>query len=203
MALILALLCSAPQILINLGVFTATDFEAEYGAFVAAGQLTAAAETGVWTANATWPGCTLGEGAPISWGKPGGNAELLGAPELSWTHVITDALSVVVFTLFLSRSQHLLLKRDTTIDVAAAYQASARIARAAALIQASTCAHGHVCVHGYVREHGYGYGHGDVHGYGYGYMHVRMHWHLYILDECICMGICMCMYTSASLGQPL
>ncbi len=113
----LALVLSFPQMLFNMNVFTPIDYEADYAVYKAAGLVTGTSETDTWTANASWSErCPLGSGAPILWGRPGGNAELLGAPYLSWVHVITDALSLSTFLIFLIRLQRLMLKDDSVIN---------------------------------------------------------------------------------------
>ena len=156
LATLLALLCSLPAMLYNMGMFTEANYEAEYGAYVAAGQLTEATDDGVWTVNASFPGCTLGVGAPLTWGKPGGSTDLLGAAELSWVHVVSDALSLTVFLIFLCRSQHLLLLHDSVIDVTVATLATREkladaAAEASALFQAharmNTCTRAHKHMH--------------------------------------------------------
>ena len=73
-----------------------------------------------WTVEGRWGGphdCPLGEGAPLTWGRPGGNGELLGAPHLSWLHVISDCVAVTVLVAFLCRSQRLMLRRDPLMEV--------------------------------------------------------------------------------------
>ena len=85
-ATLLALLVTLPALCFNMGMFAAQiDYEYEYAAYEAAGLITGTDETSTWTVAAQWSDrCPLGEGAPLLWGRPGGNSELLGAEHLSW-----------------------------------------------------------------------------------------------------------------------
>lgn len=125
-ATLLSIIFSLPAMAFNMGMLTpAPNLAAEYGEYYAAGLVTGVSPTDTWTANASWPKsngghCPLGDGAPLMWGRPGGNAELLGAPYLSVVHVVTDALVLLTFLIFLCRLQRLMLKDDTVMNQIAA-----------------------------------------------------------------------------------
>ena len=118
-ATLLAFLVSLPTMAMNMGLLFPFDYETEYARFVTETppMLTGTYLNSTWTHAGRWSErCPLGEGAPITWGKPGGNAELHGAPFLSWLHVATDAASLTIFLIFLSRVQRLMLQSDHVIN---------------------------------------------------------------------------------------
>ena len=118
LATLLAMFCSMPQMMFNMGMLhPPPDIEAEYRTFFERGLITGLTKEDTWTANASWSEtCPLGDGAPLFWGRPGGNAELLGAPYLSVVHVVSDSASLLVFVIFLIRLQRLSLKEDAVIE---------------------------------------------------------------------------------------
>jgi len=96
------------------------DYKADYGPYEKMGMVSGTSPSSTWTVEGRWGGphdCPLGEGAPLTWGRPGGNGELLGAPHLSWLHVISDCVAVTVLVAFLCRSQRLMLRRDPLMEV--------------------------------------------------------------------------------------
>lgn len=131
-----------------MGMFTQIDYEEVYGQFAADGLVTGTKPTDTWTAKGKWGGprdCPLGEGAPLLWGYPGGNSELLGAEGaggLSWVHPITDCLSLIVFLLYLCRIQRLMLRDDSVwhrvaTDIGRAQRLRRQVARKAAKSRAA------------------------------------------------------------------
>ena len=114
-ATLLAIFFSLPAMAFNMGMLTpAPNLTAEYQTYFERGLVTGVTEADVWTSNASWSErCPLGDGAPLLWGRPGGNAELLGAPYLSVVHVATDSLTLLVFLVYLCRLQRLSIKDDS------------------------------------------------------------------------------------------
>ena len=142
---LLAMLCTLPAMVINMGLMVEIDYEADYGPYRDEGMVTGIdPEMDKWTTKARWSDkCSLGIGAPLLWGRPGGNCELLGAQSLSWAHPICDLLALIVFIVFLCRQQRLLLLDDTVFRrVSADARAAARVRKRLAARQAKNKARG-------------------------------------------------------------
>ena len=109
-------LLQLPATIVNMS--PKVDWDAEYSGFYNNGWVTGTdPKTSKWTANGSWPGCNgLGEGAPLSWGRAGGNGELATATGLSWWSVWCDVSAMVVLVAWVTRLQREMLKDGMRIE---------------------------------------------------------------------------------------